>query len=101
MSKEGLREGVLCVQGHALLVGVGGSGKQTLAKLAAFVAGCELFQIVRTRKYDEASFRDDLKSLFESVCNDNKKVASLLLRILHSDDAFVYTMVLRIAFQPT
>jgi dynein heavy chain, axonemal len=62
------------VQGHALLVGVGGSGKQSLAKLAAFVAGCDVFEIARTRKYDEIAFRDDLKALLNLVGVDNKKV---------------------------
>lgn len=48
-------------QGNCLLVGVGGSGKQSLAKLAAYTARCGVFEITLSRGYDEAAFRDDLK----------------------------------------
>ena len=64
-------------QGHSLLVGVGGSGKQSLTKLAAFAAGCEIFEIMLSRGYTENSLRDDLKVLYNKLGMENKKVAFL------------------------
>ena len=52
--------------GNSLLVGVGGSGKQSISRLAAFAASCGVFEITLSRGYDEASFREDLK--VSNVC---------------------------------
>ncbi|POI32185.1 hypothetical protein CIB84_004063, partial [Bambusicola thoracicus] len=64
-------------RGHALLIGVGGSGKQSLTRLAAFTAGCEVFEIILTRGYRENNFREDLKSLYQKLGIENKSIVFL------------------------
>lgn len=61
-------------RGHALLVGVAGSGKQSLTKLAAFAAGYNVFEITLTRGYGENEFRENLKQLYTDLGQGKKTV---------------------------
>ena len=51
-------------RGNVMLVGVGGSGKQSLTRFAAHVGGFNTYQIELSRGYGNAEFREDLKKLY-------------------------------------
>ena len=53
--------------GNALLVGVGGSGKQSLSKLASFILNFEIFRIVVTTQYSLNDLKTDIQTLFKKT----------------------------------
>ena len=48
-------------QGNALLLGVGGSGRQSMSKMATYISGYELFQVEIAKGYGMTEWREDLR----------------------------------------
>ena len=52
-------------RGHAFLVGVGGSGRHSVARLALYLNNMTVFQVQVTKGYEIRDFRDFLKTMYE------------------------------------
>lgn len=62
-------------RGNAMLIGVSGSGKQSLTRLAAFLHEASCSQIKLSKNYKPEHFRDDIKkTLLDSGCDRKPNV---------------------------
>ncbi|XP_008293045.1 dynein heavy chain 11, axonemal [Stegastes partitus] len=75
--------------GHGLLVGVGGSGKQSLTRLAAYISSVEVFQITLSKGYSIQDLKMDLAGLFLKTGVKNQRVALLLTDAQIPDERFL------------
>ncbi|XP_029289697.1 LOW QUALITY PROTEIN: dynein heavy chain 6, axonemal [Cottoperca gobio] len=64
-------------RGNALLVGVGGTGKQSLTRLASHMCGYRCFEIELSRGYNYDSFHEDLRRLYKMAGVEGKDMVFL------------------------
>uniref|UniRef100_A0A7N6BNC5 AAA+ ATPase domain-containing protein n=1 Tax=Anabas testudineus TaxID=64144 RepID=A0A7N6BNC5_ANATE len=74
---------------HGLLIGVGGSGKQSLTRLAGYISSVEVFQTTPTKGYSPQDLKMDLAALFLKTGLKNQRVALLLSDAQIPDENFL------------
>ncbi|XP_044040597.1 dynein axonemal heavy chain 2-like isoform X2 [Siniperca chuatsi] len=77
------------LRGNMLLVGVGGSGRQSLSKMAASICEYQVFQVEVTKQYRKQEFREDIKKLYRLTGVDNKPTVFLFTDTQIVDESFL------------
>lgn len=75
--------------GNAMLIGVGGSGKQSLSKLAAFICGYETRQLAVTGTYSVVDLKEDIKLFYQITTTKDTPTIFLLTDSQIVDDRFL------------
>ena len=76
-------------RGNIMLVGVGGSGRSSLARLSSYIAGMITISIEITKNYRLIEFREDMKRLYLTAGGENKKVVFLFNDTQIKDEGFL------------
>ncbi|XP_025202252.1 dynein beta chain, ciliary-like, partial [Melanaphis sacchari] len=76
-------------RGNALLIGVGGSGKQSLARLSAFISSLETFQLQLRSSYGISDLKADLATLYIKAGLKNIGIMYLMTDSQVADEKFL------------
>ncbi|XP_018599950.2 dynein heavy chain 2, axonemal [Scleropages formosus] len=77
------------LRGNMLLIGIGGSGRQSIARLASSICEYHIFQVEVTKQYRKQEFREDIKKLYWQTGVENKPTVFLFNDTQIVDETFL------------
>mmetsp|Transcript_31209 Transcript_31209/g.79123 ORF Transcript_31209/g.79123 Transcript_31209/m.79123 type:complete len:3875 (-) Transcript_31209:127-11751(-) len=74
---------------HALMVGVGGMGKQSLCRLASFICNATVVQIAISGTYGMSDLKEDIKQMYFKAGLKNEQLVFLFMDSQIADEKFL------------
>ena len=79
----------IAASGHAMLVGVGGSGKQSLSRLTAFILGSTISTITISRTYSTSDLKADLMAMYIRAGQKDEQLSFIFTDSQVTDEYFL------------
>ena len=84
-----ISRGIYQPESHFMIIGIGGSGKQTLSTLSSYLLSYEVFKLSYSKNYNIDNFHEDLKKMMQKAAFRSEKTSFLFTDSEMLQESFV------------